>query len=400
MKAYYELVEFWDLLTLPFYFGLIYLLLYGIGKKLLLPDGGYLKIHLLALLLFYLIIGLVDFKIKLIPFFPDTGLFTRILETGVTPDNQSLGVRIGYKFLAIPIYWLSLTSIFNYFLFNVLFFQVGLILIAAAYIRIFKVTEVWFQRFFLSLSVFMPSIIIYSFTPLRESYFALALGLFFYGLSRPRLFNFFLILGFVLAAILRVQLVLYFSAVLGLKLLYDLPWKQTTKWLTVLVLFPVGFLVLNVISKNLLNIEISPASLSIFRNIQRINYFETGVTYPEVDWNSWLDLILAFPGLFFQFLLAPFPVLVFIPFWTKIAYFADGLYLLLILFFLVIGLKSLSTRGIWILFIVVYVAMSGFFEFHLLGAVRHRLPATLFLIALAAESLVFYLPRLRWFFRY
>lgn len=400
MKAYYELVEFWDLLTLPFYFGLIYLLLYGIGKKLLLPDGGYLKIHLLALLLFYLIIGLVDFKIKLIPFFPDTGLFTRILETGVTPDNQSLGVRIGYKFLAIPIYWLSLTSIFNYFLFNVLFFQLGLILIAAAYIRIFKVTEVWFQRFFLSLSVFMPSIIIYSFTPLRESYFALALGLFFYGLSRPRLFNFFLILGFVLAAILRVQLVLYFSTVLGLKLLYDLPWKQTTKWLTVLVLFPVGFLVLNLISKNLLNIEISPASLSIFRNIQRINYFETGVTYPEVDWNSWLDLILAFPGLFFQFLLAPFPVLVFIPFWTKIAYFADGLYLLLILFFLVIGLKSLSTRGIWILFIVVYVAMSGFFEFHLLGAVRHRLPATLFLIALAAESLVFYLPRLRWFFRY
>ena len=400
MKAYYELVEFWDLLTLPVYFGLIYLLLYGIGKKLLLPDGGYLKIHLLALLLFYLIIGLVDFKIKLIPFFPDTGLFTRILETGVTPDNQSLGVRIGYKFLAIPIYWLSLTSIFNYFLFNVLFFQLGLILIASAYIRIFNVTEVWFQRFFLSLSVFMPSIIIYSFTPLRESYFALALGLFFYGLSRPRLFNFFLILGFVLAAILRVQLVLYFSAVFGLKLLYDLPWKQTTKWLTVLVLFPVGFLVLNVISKNLLNIEISPASLSIFRNIQRINYFETGVTYPEVDWNSWLDLILAFPGLFFQFLLAPFPVLVFIPFWTKIAYFADGLYLLLILFLLVIGLKSLSTRGIWILFIVVYVAMSGFFEFHLLGAVRHRLPATLFLIALAAESLVFYLPRLRWFFRY
>ncbi|SHO64444.1 hypothetical protein [Algoriphagus zhangzhouensis] len=400
MKAYYANIDFQDLLSLPFYFLLVYLILIGFSKLILLEDKQYLNIHFLGLLLFYLLIGLVDFKIKLIPYFPDTNLFTRILETGVTPDNQSIGVKVGYKLLAIPMYWVALKSIFNYFLFNVLFFQMGLILMAGAFNQFYQVKDVWVQRFFLLLVAFMPSIIIYSFTPLRESYFVLAMGLFFYGMSRKNLINIFLILGIILAAILRVQLVLYFFIVLGARYFFNLKWNKSAIVSVLVILIPIFFIGLNFLSQSILRISITPESLSLFRNVQRLNYFESGVTYPEVNWTTWFDLLLDFPGLFFQFLLAPFPVLIFIPFWSKLAYFADGLFTLFILFLGLIVWKPTKTRGLWLLFALLYIAMSCFFEFHLLGAVRHRLPATLLIMGAVSYGLSFYLPKIRWFFKF
>ncbi len=379
---------------------MVYLILIGFSKLILLKDNRYLNVHFFALLLFYLLIGLIDFKIKLIPYFPDTNLFTRILETGVTPDNQSIGVKVGYKLLAIPIYWASLKSIFNYFLFNIMFFQMGLILIAGAFNKFYEITDVWVQRFFLILSAFMPSIIIYSFTPLRESYFVLALGLFFYGMSRKNLLNVFLILGVILAAILRIQLVLYFFIVLGARYFFNLKWSKSAIISTIVILIPVFFLGLNFLSQSILRISISPESLSLFRNVQRLNYFESGVTYPEVNWTSWLDLFLDFPGLFFQFLLAPFPVLIFIPFWTKIAYFADGLFTLFILFLGVVLWKPAKSKSLWLLFALIYIGMSCFFEFHLLGAVRHRLPSTLLIMGIVSYGLSINISKFRWFFRF
>ncbi|EAZ79794.1 hypothetical protein ALPR1_09218 [Algoriphagus machipongonensis] len=400
MKAYYQNVEFWHLLTLPIYFIMAYLLVTMIAKRILLPDSKYLNVHFLAVLLFYLAIGLIDFKFKLIPFFPDTNLFTNILETGITPDNQSIGVKIGYKFLAIPIYNLSLKSIFNYFLFNVLFFQLGLIFLAGAFNRTYHLTDVWVQRIFLILAVFIPSVIVYSFTPLRESYFVLALGLFFYGMTSKNKLNIFLILGVVLAGILRIQLLLYFFIVIGIQMVVNMKLSKKAILGIVIVLIPFLFIALNYLAKSIIGISISPESLALFRNIQRMNYFESGVTYPEVDWANWLDLFLDFPGLFFQFLLAPFPVIIFIPFWTKLAYFADGLYLLLILSISLFYIKHWNQLGLWLLYIGLYVAMSAFFEFHLLGAVRHRLPATLLVTFLAAQCLAYYLPKFRWIFKY
>jgi hypothetical protein len=400
MKAYYENIEFWHLITLPIYFIFIYFILLLMAKQVLLRDYKFINLHFLALLLFYLAIGLIDFKVKLIPYFPDTNLFTKILETGVTPSNQSVGVKIGYKFLAIPVYILSLKSIFNYFLFNIFFFQLGLIFLAAAFNKTYDITDVWVQRFFLILASFVPSIVVYSFTPLRESYFVLAIGLFFYGMTFKHKLNFLLMLGIVLAGILRIQLLLYFFIIIGLQYVSEVKLNRKVVFILIVLAFPILFFGLNLLSTIILKIPISPESLSLFRNVQRMNYFESGVTYPEVFWNNWLDVIFDFPGLFFQFLLAPFPVIIFIPFWTKLAYFADGLYFLFILFLCIIPFSQLKNYGIWIVYIVIYVGMSAFFEFHLLGAVRHRLPATLLLISLAAQSLAYCLPSYKWIFKY
>lgn len=400
MKAYYQNIEFWDLITLPFYFVLLYFLLTTFAKSVLLKDNKYINVYFLALLLFYLAIGLVDFKVKLIPFFPDTKLFTSILETGITPSNQSIGVKIGYKFLAIPIYILSLKSIFNYFLFNVFFFQLGLIFLAGAFNRTYEIKDVLIQRFFLALAALAPSIVVYSFTPLRESYFVLALGLFFYGMAGKNRVNIFLILGIILAGILRVQLLLYFFIIIGLHYLSQMKLSRKKLISIAIVTIPILFVGLNFISKTILNISITPKSLALFRNLQRLNYYESGVTFPEVFWTNWFDLIWDFPGLFFQFLLAPFPVIIFIPFWTKLAYFADGLYLLFILFLSILYLRHWKNHGLWFIYIAIYIGMSAFFEFHLLGAVRHRLPATLLFLSIAASSLANYLPKYKWIFKY
>ncbi|WBL44329.1 hypothetical protein PBT90_06475 [Algoriphagus halophytocola] len=400
MKVYYQNIEFWDLLSLPLYFILLYLILVSIAKAVLLEDRKFINVYFLALLLFYLFIGLVDFKVRLIPYFPDTNLFTKILETGVTPSNQSIGVKIGYKFLAIPIYWLSLKSIFNYFLFNVFFFQIGIIFLAGAFNRTYEIKDQLVQRFYLILALLMPSVIVYSFTPLRESYFVLALGLFFYGLTGKNRVNIFLILGVILAGILRIQLLLYFFIVYVLLLISKLSLSRKTLITIVIVSVPILFLGLNFLSTAILNIPISPKSLALFRNIQRMNYFESGVSYPEVFWENWFDLIVDFPGLFLQFLLAPFPVIIFIPFWTKLAYFADGIYLLVILTICLGSVKYIKGHGLWLMYILLYVGMSSFFEFHLLGAVRHRLPATLLILGLAAKGLSYYFTSYKWIFRF
>jgi len=399
LKAYYQSIDFFDLLSLPLYFIVVYTILLLISRKVLLEDYRFLNLYFLLLLLFYILIGLVDFHVKLIPFFPDTNLFTRILETGVTPENQSIGVKVGYKYLAIPIYQISLKSIYNYFLFNILFFQIGLTLMAGAFNLFYQIQDVWVQRFFLLLAAFMPSIIIYSFTPLRESYFVLALGFFFYGLSQKSLVNFWLVLGIFLAGILRVQLVLYFIVVIGAKYFFRLRINKKTMFFFLSILIPVFLVFLNYISTKLIKISITPETLSLFRNIQRINYYESGVTYPEVAWSSWFDLLYDFPGLFFQFLLAPFPILIFIPFWAKLAYFADGLYTLTILFLLGLFWKYIKPNGIWFIFALLYVTMSCFFEFHLLGAVRHRLPATLLFMGIVSFGLAKNISKISWFFK-
>lgn len=400
MKVYYENMEFWDFLTLPFYFILVYLILTTFSKSILLSDSKYLNLHFLGLLLFYLLIGLIDFHYKLIPYFPDTNLFTTILETGETPYNQSIGVRIGYKFLAIPVFILSLKSIYNYFLFNICFFHLGLIFLVGAFNRLYEVKDVWVQRFFLMLGIVAPSILVYSFTPLRESYFVLALGLFFYGLTRKKLVNVFLILGVILAGVLRVQLLLYFFILFFIQYLNRMKLSKGVLISILILSIPLAYLSLNFLSQQILNIRITPESLSLFRNLQRLNYFESGVTYPEVFWTSWLDVILDFPGLFFQFLLTPFPIIIFIPFWTKLAYFADGLFLLFLLSVALIYFSKWKVYGNWLLFIGIYIAMSAFFEFHLLGAVRHRLPATLLIMALSAQALAYLLHRFKWIFKY
>lgn len=212
--------------------------------------------------------------------------------------------------------------------------------------------------------------------------------------------NVFLIAGVILAGILRVQLLLYFFILFFVQFLHKKKLRTGTLALLLIAALPIGYLSLNLLSQQILNIRITPESLSVFRNLQRLSYFETGLTYPEVFWTSWFDVILDFPGLFFQFLLTPFPVIVFIPFWTKLAYFADGLFLLFLLFVSIPIFLEWKKYTIWLLFIAIYIGMSAFFEFHLLGAVRHRLPATLLLMSLAAKALAYLLRKYRWVFKF
>ncbi len=400
MKLYHENIEFWDFLTLPFYLLFAYFLLVFVAKSILLKDTKFVNLHFLGLLVFYLIIGLIDYQVKLIPFFPDTNLFTKILETGQTPYDQSIGVRIGYKYLAYPIFQLSLNSIYNYFIFNICFFHIGLILLAGAFNRFYELKDVWVQRFFLILGVLSPTVIVYSFTPLRESYFVLALGFFFFGITKKNTLNIFLILGVILAGMLRIQLLLYFFILVFAKYLFSLKIRRSVLVSLILLTIPVAYLVLNFLAQQIVNIRITPEALSVFRNLQRMEYIKSGVTYPEVFWTNWFEVALDFPGLFFQFLLSPFPVVIFIPFWTKLAYFADGIFLLFLLFVAFLSIKDWKNYGMWFLFAGIYVAMSAFFEFHLFGAVRHRLPATLLLMSISAISLAGLYQRFKWIFKY
>lgn len=328
----------------------------------------------------------VDVKFRLIPYFPDTDFFYSVLKTGEV-NKESLGFKIAFKYLIVPIYWLSFKSIFNFFLFNFLIFQMGFLFIIKAWFNLYKDLNTKLLKFYMFFVTFFPTVIIFTMTPLREAYLILSFGLFIYAISKSNA-KFALVTSILMTLMFRYQLVIFYLFVFIVIYFYKSGNYKKLGKLT-LLFFPFYF-AMDYVSRSILNIAISPVSLAAFRNYQRQVYVESGATYPIVNWSNWFDLILDIPFLFFQFLLSPLPIIVRVDFWNKYAYLIDGLFVLSVLLVILLRFKYLFFKyKLWFLLIIAFVLLNSFFEFHFYGAVRHRLPAVLMLIPIFASQMKF-----------
>lgn len=328
----------------------------------------------------------VDVKYRLIPYFPDTDFFYSVLKTGEV-NKESLGFKIAFKYLIVPIYWLSFKSIFNFFLFNFLIFQIGFLFIIKAWFNLYQKLNPKLLKFYMVFVTFFPTVVIFTITPLREAYLILSFGLFIYAISKNNT-KIALITSVLLTLLFRYQLVIFYLIVFVVIYLHKSGnYKKFSK--VALLFFPLYFAI-DYVSRFLLNIAISPISLAAFRNYQRQAYFESGATYPIVNWTNWFDVVFDIPALFFQFLLSPLPIIVSVDFWNKYAYLIDGLFVLTVMFILLLKFKHLFFKyRLWFLIIIAFVLLNSFFEFHFYGAVRHRLPAVLLLIPIFASQMKF-----------
>ncbi|MFW6017132.1 MAG: hypothetical protein ACOCRK_11895, partial [bacterium] len=339
-------------------------------------------------ILIYLLILIIDIRLDIIPYFPDTDLYTNILRGNVEiAKTHSLGVRIGFKYLSTLFNYISAKIPLLYILFNMMLNQVGLMICWKAWM-IYKEGDISIQeqRNYLIMAFVYPVSIIFSLVPLRESYMLFAFALFLLGVVQKKRVNIFLLLGTLLIFILRNELIIFSVMVLIAKYLFIYhKIIKKTKLLFFIILIPIIYGIINYVSTNYLNISITPSSLASFRNFQRNSYLLSGAVYPEVFWKSWFDVIKDFPFLILQFLFAPFPIIVNMDFSNKITYLLDGIYVSFLISYLLLNIKKVFSNKLWLSIFIMFVSLNSMYEYYMTASIRHRYYGIILLIPMFSE---------------
>lgn len=384
MKPYYENInlDFLQIFSMLIYLAAFFFLLMFISKKLLLKDDKFNRYYFIGLLSMYFILLIGDMKFDYIPLFPDTQLYYDLL-LDFSKRVESIELNIGFGIFSRLIYLLSFKNIGIYILFNSVINQIGILLLWKAF-RIYKEDKVTIknQRLFLLFSAVYPVSIIYSLTLLRESYFLFAFSVFLIGIMKKNIVNIPTIIGSILVIIFRTKYIMFFSIIFIIKLVFYNKKFIKYKVLSLIVLSPIIYNVLNKIAIRFLKVGLDINSLQMLRNIQREIYLYTGLVYPETIWNNWIDVLKDLILLIAQFLLAPLPILVENDFMQSIGYTIDALYVIVILLLFLINLKNSYKNVFWIVTLTVIIVLSSMFEYFLTGAVRHRYTAILMFIPL------------------
>lgn len=384
MKPYYENInlDFLQIFSMTIYLVIFFFLLTFISKKLLLKDDKFNKYYFITILGVYFILLIGDIKFDYIPLFPDTERYYELL-MDFSKRVESIELNIGFGIFSRFIYLLSFKNIGIYILFNAVINQIGILLLWKAF-RIYKNDEITIknQRWFLAFSFIYPVSIIYSLTLLRESYFIFAFSVFLIGIMKQEKVNLCLILGSILVVIFRTKYLMFCFIIYLIKLVFYDKKFMKYKIVAITILSPFIYKLIDWFSTKFIRIGLNVTSLQDFRNMQMRRYLDTGLVYPEVVWNNWVDLLKDYIFLVAQFLLSPLPILVEYDFLNSIAYTIDAFYVIIVLILFFINLRKNYKNVFWVVTLLVIIILSSMFEYFLTGGVRHRYVLILMFIPL------------------
>ncbi|MFW6009488.1 MAG: hypothetical protein ACOCP8_09520 [archaeon] len=375
---YFSDIEIWDFSIYFLYFFLVYVILIYSSKYFLRKDNNFIYYYYLCILSSYTIILSLDLQIKILPSFPDTIKYSNYIKGNGNFQYQ------GFEYLAFLFKWLSFNSVLVYLLFNLMITQIGIMMVWKAWLIYNRqnLIPIEYQRVFLILSAIYPLAIIYSLVPLRESYFIIGMGLFLIGIFKKKIINIPLLIGIFIIFLIREHYILFVLIVLFIK------YSKNFKYRIILYIgaIPLIFAILDLIAYSFFNISITPEGLAYLKTAKAEAWQgHSAGTFPPVNWNTWFDVFIYLPKLFLQFLFAPFPIIVKTQFWTKYAYFIDGIYVTLLVVLLILHIKKIKNYKFWILIFIIYIGLSSMYEFLLSGAVRHRYFAVLMILPLVSS---------------
>ncbi len=227
-----------------------------------------------------------------------------------------------------------------------------------------------------------PAPMVYMTAPLREGFILLGFAMFFNGFLTflyEKKWNT-LIIGTVLMCAIRLQLIVFAFPVIGALMVYKLKIHKVFKAAILLGTIGIAFLALRYI---LVEHPLSPETMAQLRNLNLLVAGPLG--YGNVDWHSYLDMARDYPFIIAQFLFSPLPIFVqhnpvstFIP-------FLDCIFLIVILILVIFNSKYYFKNYLpLVLMIGFFIILFGGYEYHITGAVRHRMPLEIILILMAA----------------
>jgi hypothetical protein len=365
------------------FYGLIFLMLLMLALR-------YLKVHsiqnsfiIASFFIFYHLVVIFDYSGNFIPYLPDSDQYNYIFTNDFKPTELSKSL-IGFYAVSRILRVLLAENILAYVSFQVFLYFISVVIIMKAWELLYKHRYTnTFRQIFLFTALLLPTSILYTVVPLRECFttFAFAVTLYYLTLlfQKSSIINFGYISGLFMVFFTRMQVAFYFIlSFLGIKVAMDKNlWRKTAVIIVGAGLF-FGLVFFT-------NYQLQPKKLEWARNYRVKNY---SPSYGLVKWNTYGDMLASAPELTAQFLLSPLPILHDLdPTQFKLA-LLDALFVFLILAVVIVNLKHVATHNLfWLLLIIFYLILFGIYEFGVLGAVRHRLPMSLMLIAIAADRL-------------
>jgi len=383
MKTYFDSIEWYDYLIFLFYNGVFSYLLNRLGD-VFLGISKKANLVLLVIFQFYFLLVIGDSLFNFLPYLPDTDLYSFMISSGKYPETSSENILALY-YMTLFIGTICLNSPVIYVFFCIFLFIVSLMI----FIRAWKKANPSFNEngelVAALLMLAWPASTVYMTAPLREAFIIFGFSLFFNGfinfLYLKELKS--LIIGSLIICAIRLQLIVLVFPVLGALAVYKLKISKIAK---VAILMGVSIIAYLAVRYILVEQPLSPEAMAALRNRNLLSAGPLG--YGNVSWHSYLDMARDYPFIILQFLFSPLPIFVqnnpletFIP-------FLDCLFLIGLMTLVGIRFRfHLRNNLPLLLFMLFYIVLFGGYEYHLGGAVRHRMPLTILFILLAAQTL-------------
>lgn len=354
-------------------------------NKLFNEDRKFSFLIMEIVFIAYMAISVLNTVRMIVPNAPDAQLYKSIIEGSIFDNTEYADSNVtGYKLLVTPIKLLCFNNSLVYTHFAIFLCLLGVMLIWASWVKYRKNDVTGFeQRFYLCACFVYPAMVYFNTIPMREPLIIFAFGLFIYGFFKYEKlrFNFPLFFGAIILVILRRSYVFVVAGAVFIGIVYPRKKKGLSTFLLVFLIL-VLLVITSVFSITIINITLSPSGLASYRNYQSANVGLISSRYPFVQWNSWLDVLKDFPGLFAQFNLAPLPIITEGFKLMGYGYILDALFVLLLFVIILFNIKKIVKNKLWLVIILMFMGFSSMYEFYVTGAVRHRMPAILMLIAM------------------
>jgi hypothetical protein len=101
-----------------------------------------------------------------------------------------------------------------------------------------------------------------------------------------------------------------------------------------------------------------------------------------VEWRTYFDIVKDIPALVFQFILSPIPIMHNINPLTLLAIFIDAIYSIFI--YLAVVYAGIKVSKIYLFIFTSSAILFSIWEFHIGGAVRHRMPLVAIILPVAS----------------
>jgi hypothetical protein len=229
-----------------------------------------------------------------------------------------------------------------------------------------------------------PSPALYITTPLREAFIMFGFGLFLNGfmdcIYREKWRS--IIVGSIIICAIRLQLFVFVLPVLGALVVYKSSIHKIWKSAILIGTLAAAFLVVRYV---LVEHPLSPETMAQLRNVNLDNAGPLG--YGRVDWNSYSDMARDYPFIIAQFLFSPFPIFVQHDPVSTLVPLLDCIFMIVLLILVFSRFKTLIKQNLPVLLLCLfYIILFGGYEYHITGAVRHRMPLEALFILMAAPT--------------
>lgn len=352
----------------------------------LVQVAKYLKVGFSAksLVIFYLYYYLFFIVSTFLPFVPDlsdTELFSLMITENYFPPHQSLGVRL-FWWITYPLRAISFFKMEVFIVFQIFIFMLALMVFWKSWQIVLehnKFNKEMGATLYLGLAALYPAYMLYIPLPLREFLILLGFAIMTYGIIDKYYNN-----SGLLAMILGSAILLFGRPQLIIIAILFLAVFQKNKWIKYTFIAGSIFLIPYVFSSVMSYSRFSP---DFFMYLRNHGAHKQGILgYGIVEWKTFYDMFISMPELVGQFLLSPFPIL-----HTKnplqfFSIFLDAIFSIVI--YLSIIYAGLKVSKVYLFIFIVSASMFAVWEYHIAGAVRHRMPLVGMLLPIASYGIL------------